>query len=473
MFCLIRVGMVMLSILLLSAGCTNAHPLPGDEPGFFLPDNGSTGQDESFRTEERTDSEPTSMKILYGAYFGFILIVLLFNLTMPLIFKESINWFYLCYVFTTAVTNSCLEGWFLKSHESFILFYSLSGFFLVLFVLDFFNIKRTCQRGLFWVFIFAALAHLLPFCTGLIPGLLSSGTVFITIPVVSSLFLFSISIRSWIVHGKLHSLHQLGLLFFVVSLIVFIGMGVGFLPSNAITAHSLLIGSTIEILFFILALAGKNKRIVEEWQVSEIKVERIEKALAAADFENLKKQIGPHFLLNCMNTLSHLLYEDKRRAEIFIKHLSQVYRHLLKTRREPAISIGEEVDFVRSYMYLQKIRFGDRVQIRLDIKEHTFKVVPIALQMLIENAIKHNEVSDEKPLIIKVYHDALEGFLAIENSLQPKLETGPSCGIGLDNIKKRYSYLTDRTVEVIKTTNHFIVKLPVLCNTETRLKTFS
>jgi sensor histidine kinase YesM len=220
-----------------------------------------------------------------------------------------------------------------------------------------------------------------------------------------------------------------------------------------------LYGSVIVTIFISLFLHGRE--FLKHWRSATIEREKYEKESAVARYESLKNQVNPHFLFNSFNALSNLVYEDQDKAVKFIKQLSEVYRYVLDTRDKEVVSVGQELKFLQSYVYLQHIRFGDKLKIMVDqIDEYAF-VAPLALQMLIENAIKHNVVSEDDPLMIRVYQNG--DYIVVENNLQQKTTLGePSVGVGLENISKRYSFLNNKKVEVIRNDGHFIVKLPIL-----------
>ncbi len=156
-----------------------------------------------------------------------------------------------------------------------------------------------------------------------------------------------------------------------------------------------------------------------------------------------------------------MVYQDQDTAVKFIKQLSDVYRYVLEQKDNELVEIAEEINFVKKYVYLQKIRFGENLKIEIDVPAKTNNVVaPLSLQMLVENAIKHNTTSSEKPLTIQVLRE--NGYIIVKNNLQRKSVVKDSGGIGLDNIRARYQHLTDLEFLVEETANEFIVKIPVI-----------
>ena len=172
--------------------------------------------------------------------------------------------------------------------------------------------------------------------------------------------------------------------------------------------------------------------------------------------------MDPHFLFNSLNVLTSLIEEDPHQAQKFTTSLSKVYRYVLEQKNKDLVSVDEELEFAKTYVRLLKMRFED--SIILDIPEQSSdpeaKIVPLSLQLLLENAVKHNTVTSDRPLHIKVYEE--NGMLSISNNLQEKQVVKKSSGVGLWNIQQRYGILTDRKVNINKTASHFTVQLPTL-----------
>jgi LytS/YehU family sensor histidine kinase len=201
---------------------------------------------------------------------------------------------------------------------------------------------------------------------------------------------------------------------------------------------------------------------LRSWRQAELNMEKLKNERLSSQYEALKNQVNPHFLFNSLNALTSLVYENQDQAAHFIQQLSKVYRYVLDNREKEMVSLETELHFVESYLFLQKIRYG--VNLKHTIKaenRNLYKVAPLSVQMLIENAIKHNVISNEEPLEIKVSIDE-EGYLVTRNNLQVKNIINEYSGIGLENIKARYQYFTNRKIIVEKTQNEFIVKLPLI-----------
>ncbi|WPR74980.1 sensor histidine kinase [Algoriphagus sp. NG3] len=198
-----------------------------------------------------------------------------------------------------------------------------------------------------------------------------------------------------------------------------------------------------------------------EWRKSALEAEILRNEKLASQYQSLKDQLNPHFLFNSLNVLSNLVYENADKSAAFIQKLSRIYRYVLEAQKEEIIALEKEVDFATNYLELQKIRFEESLQFSIDIKEETGMIPPLSLQLLLENAIKHNIISEENPLFIHIFRK--KDNLWISNTFQPKSsQNEPSTGVGLNNIKMRYQLLSDREMAVIQTKDEFLVKLPIL-----------
>ena len=195
---------------------------------------------------------------------------------------------------------------------------------------------------------------------------------------------------------------------------------------------------------------------------TQIEAEQLKKISIEARFEALRNQINPHFLFNSFNVLSTLVYKDQDTAARFIEQLSNVYRYLLYNQERKVVPLKDELAFIESYTYLLKIRFGENLVVQNEIKhkeEHLY-VAPAVLQMLIENAIKHNVVSRKNPLqIVLRLHN---GTIEVSNNLQEKEVKEESTQTGLKNIRDRYVFLSDKQVIIEKSDTQFTVKIPLL-----------
>jgi two-component system, LytTR family, sensor kinase len=206
---------------------------------------------------------------------------------------------------------------------------------------------------------------------------------------------------------------------------------------------------------------------MNKYKVAQVEAEQLKKQNIEARFDALRNQINPHFLFNSLNVLSSLVYRDPDTSARFIEQLSNVYRYLLYNQDQKLIPLREELEFMNSYYYLLKMRFQENLNIAYEIPDSkkSYYIAPATLQLLIENAIKHNIVSKKNPLDIKIYIENGKpdvNKIVVENNLQPKPVQEVSTKLGLKNIKSRYTFLAGReSVEIIAEPN-FIVKVPLI-----------
>ncbi|MEI6866568.1 histidine kinase [Flavicella sp.] len=220
-------------------------------------------------------------------------------------------------------------------------------------------------------------------------------------------------------------------------------------------SFGLWISLTIVIVFHVFYYYYKyqDKKVTESQIVAKTET---------AKYESLKNQLDPHFLFNSLNVLTSLIEENPIKAGEFTTGLSKVYRYVLEQKDKNLIPLEEELKFAKSYMQLLKMRFEDGIEYSLPerISNPDYKVVPLSLQLLLENAVKHNIISSKIPLQIKIYEQ--DSFLVIENNNRPKASLEKSTKVGLENIKQRYALITKKLVEVISDSEVFQVKLPLL-----------
>lgn len=227
---------------------------------------------------------------------------------------------------------------------------------------------------------------------------------------------------------------------------------------------SFIIAMAVAFMFY----AAYYYKYYKERQVKE---QKIIAGSASARFDALKNQLDPHFLFNSLNVLTSLIDEDPHQAQNFTTSLSKVYRYVLEQKNKDLVTVDEELKFARTYVRLLKMRFED--SIIFDIPDQSSqpdaKIVPLSLQLLLENAVKHNVVTSSRPLHIRVFED--KGMLVVSNNLQEKQVVKKSSGVGLQNITQRYRILTDREMIINKTAEDFSVSLPMLTQKYTVMET--
>lgn len=199
-----------------------------------------------------------------------------------------------------------------------------------------------------------------------------------------------------------------------------------------------------------------------KYQQNRIKEQKVIAGTASAKFDALKNQLDPHFLFNSLNVLTSLIEENPENAQKFTTWLSKVYRYVLEQKDKELVSVDEELEFAQTYMSLLKMRFEESIIFEIPEKASNpeSKVVPLSLQLLLENAVKHNTVTSSKPLRIKIYEDG--NYLVVENNLQLKDIVKKSSGVGLSNIMQRYDLLTTKKININKEAARFGVAIPML-----------
>lgn len=238
--------------------------------------------------------------------------------------------------------------------------------------------------------------------------------------------------------------------------------------SSAKTYYSFGLGMTLIIslvfhtIFFYKALTEKK-----------VKEQQIVAKTETAKYESLKSQIDPHFLFNSLNVLTSLIGENPKLAEKFTTKLSKVYRYVLEQKNKDLIELDEELHFAKTYMELLKMRFENAVTFEIPEKasDSEYKILPLSLQLLLENTIKHNVVSEENPLKVTITEE--NGYLVVSNNFSPKTIMENGTKVGLRNIIERYNLITLKKVVVEKTAENFIVKLPLLTQKTKTMKTLN
>lgn len=270
----------------------------------------------------------------------------------------------------------------------------------------------------------------------------------------------------WLQHGNKRFYWQLGLgillslLIINISYLIFKVLLTQDPPDIAqVTAMNamgtLILLPTISINFGI--------QFLKNWKNAQLASEEFQKESIKAELEALKNHLDPHFLFNNLNILSSLISKDQKLSQSYLEKFAEVYRIILQSSSEELVALHEELDFIGAYMYLLQIRFEDTIQLDIDIepKNKQHYLPPLTLQMLIENAIKHNVITEIRPLKMSI--ECRDQYLVIKNNLQEKkVESKNSGKSGLKNIERRYSYFTDKKVEVIKNPQSFIVKVPLI-----------
>jgi two-component system, LytTR family, sensor kinase len=215
------------------------------------------------------------------------------------------------------------------------------------------------------------------------------------------------------------------------------------------------------LTFSVLAI-HIGKQFLEALKNSLLEIEKHKTESVNAQLQNLKNQLNPHFLFNNLSVLTSLVYKNQDKAVNFINELAKVYRYVLDTKNTELVSLQDELDFLTHYIYLQKIRFEDSIlfEIKIEESKKSSYLLPMCLQMLVENAIQHNESSKANPLQVFIYTE--NNSLVIENPIKLRSNVPDSTKTGLKNIEKRYSFFTDEKVIIYNNGKRFKVILPLI-----------
>lgn len=222
-----------------------------------------------------------------------------------------------------------------------------------------------------------------------------------------------------------------------------------------------LVGGNMSVYFLFIFLKEVFS-LAEQKQKLEIEKEKYARQQLISRFQTLKKQLNPHFMFNSLNVLSGLMYENVERADLFVQKLAGIYRYVLEQGEEVMIQLKEEIEFIESYFFLQKIRFENNLdyQLRIDTEKMSWLLPPLTLELLVENAVKHNMISSEKPLKIQVYNEG--DYLFIKNKIQLRSEQYQSTKIGHKNLVERFGLMDLTKPEFLIDGEYYIAKVPLL-----------
>jgi two-component system LytT family sensor kinase len=216
------------------------------------------------------------------------------------------------------------------------------------------------------------------------------------------------------------------------------------------------------IVLFLITSIIYARSFFRQWRVQVVQGEKLKQEAIALQYQIMQNQVNPHFLFNSLNTLGSLIDLDQQKAKEFTRELSMFYRELLYFKDKDLVPLAEELNFLKKYIYLQKIRFGDNFDVQIFLNDtNGYEVIPMSVQMMIENAVKHNIISKEKPLnIIIGQSDEMEIF--VENNLQLRENVSGSNKIGLKNLNERYQFLTGKEMIITRGEHFFRVTIPLI-----------
>jgi LytS/YehU family sensor histidine kinase len=224
--------------------------------------------------------------------------------------------------------------------------------------------------------------------------------------------------------------------------------------------HYILISEYIILLIITAIIYAQS--FFKEWREEVTEGEKLKQEAISLQYQVMQNQVNPHFLFNSLNTLGSLIDIDTKKAKEFTRELSLFYRELLFFKDKDLISLKEEINFLERYIYLQKIRFGDNFNVKIDLGNNiSGEVIPMSIQMMVENAIKHNIISQERPLSISIGL-MNENELFVENNYQPRENVQGSNRIGLNNLKERYMFLTGKELTILNDGKKFRITIPLI-----------
>jgi two-component system, LytTR family, sensor kinase len=229
--------------------------------------------------------------------------------------------------------------------------------------------------------------------------------------------------------------------------------------SNAILFMNCTISFLVSV---IINLFTEGSTIFKLYKETAVSTEILKRKTLESHFETLKSQVAPHFLFNSLNTLIALIDENPKIAKDFVQHLANYYRYSMQVNANETVDLETELNLVRNYIFLLTSRFGDNLKVEFPVHSASYNkhIVPLAIQLLIENSVKHNIISSSKPLTVSIIIE--DKYLIVRNNLQKKDASEISNRLGLDNIRNRYAIVCNQPIEVVESDAYFQVKLPLL-----------
>ena len=199
-----------------------------------------------------------------------------------------------------------------------------------------------------------------------------------------------------------------------------------------------------------------------QWVEALKDMQKLKEEKLVFQYETLKNQVNPHFLFNSLNTLSSLVSKDVKLSEVYIQKLSAIYRYILDNKELDHVNLKSELDFVTDYFYLQKVRDDGKIELKINIKDpENYEILPISLQLLVENAFKHNAATREDPLKILISLNESDRTISVTNNLKPKTQINESSKLGLNNLSERNKLITGRDIVIHQTEEDFTVIIPL------------
>jgi sensor histidine kinase YesM len=260
-----------------------------------------------------------------------------------------------------------------------------------------------------------------------------------------------------------HLVFEIASVFVFSSLVLILGI---FIYSIIGSSVNITVGVVLQNIFVSFALAllfiaiNEGAFLFGKWKQSLVEQERLRQENLIAKVESLKKQLDPHFLFNSLSVLSGVVYKDPVLADRFITKLAQVYRYVLEHNEATSVPLQKEIAVVDAYCFLLNVRFFNNVTLKINLEGVAGAVLPMSIQLLVENAVKHNKISAQQPLELKIY--SVGEHLWVENSVNVKEVIEESTGIGLKNLEARYKYVTGKNIMIEHSDKVFKVGLPLI-----------
>jgi two-component system NtrC family sensor kinase len=421
--------------------------------------------------------------IIFGIYSGAIFLMAFYYLLIYITLREKSYLYYISYILLIGLTQVTVQGYSFKylwsdwpwmANNGLILFGSLAPIAAMLFLRTFLGTKIRFPKmnKVFSAFIFL-------FCLSIFLSFISLSNYAFQLMSISTLLISFITpyiLFKYIKTGYRPAKFLFtGWIILLIGVMLFIAKDFGIIPFNGFTKHIMQISSFLEFVLFSMAIGDrinilrkennrKQKEIINHlyqnekslllWKEAVLNLEKLKK-------ESFRNQVNPHFLFNSLNVLTELLYENQEQAARFVNQLAHVYRYILEYKDKEVVELKTELEFIEAFIFLLKIRFNENLTITTNITniEKTW-VPPLTLQLLIENAIKHNHISSEKPLEINL--SECDDYIIVKNKLHLKTSQERSTGIGLNNIKERYKFLTDKKIVIENDKESYTVKIPCL-----------
>ena len=234
-----------------------------------------------------------------------------------------------------------------------------------------------------------------------------------------------------------------------------------FFPFLVVTEEKKNISLLVTIFITIIgAILYEANTYYHQWKSAIAEEEQLEKLNLESQFQSLQGQLNPHFLFNSFNALQSLVDQSPVQAKAFIQELARVYRYVLDKKDAMVVPCGDEITFIKSFLYLNHIRFGDSLQASIELDNCTGYLPPLTLQLLVENAIKHNVISKSKPLHIRIYQEG--NAIVVSNNLQLREDTPPESGIGHQNLLARYALLSATAPQFYVRDQNYVAIVPII-----------